>query len=483
MDDQLPPPGAPWNQPSGAASPLPPPPPPAAALSGVDPLPPLPAGPPTGAPTVPVSLPVGPPSIWAPGTAPGPARAAEATGWSMAEPTYVAPTAPPRRSRRVAVIAAVAIVLVGGLATVMLVKRQGGQTYGSPETAVRSFVEAITKRDVLGAVEALAPAERDLAVDVLDDWRTARPSGAPSDADLRSLDGYTLEVDGLTTATEQITDDIAVVELTGGTYRASIDLQSLLPAQFDQFKEMFGGDIDTTPSASGDIARDRPLRLATTRDGDGWHVSLFYSIAEAARLDAELPAPDPGTRIAAKGADTPEAAVRQLVDAAAVMDWRRVIELTSPTEMAVLHDYGALLLREAPAQTSEPVVKIGRLEFERQDARHATVLTPTAIAFTIDDADAGPTEVSVERVSPGCWHALVRTAGKTTTDERACASEGFGELVEQLTAEQKAELTRLETYIGVATHQVDGRWYVSPARTIGRLAPASALATELIRPR
>ena len=89
--------------------------------------------------------------------------------------------------------------------------------------------------------------------------------------------------------------------------------------------------------------------LVTIKDGDGWHVSLWYSVAEAARKDAGKPAPEFGQGVEAKGADSPEAAVEELFASMGTLDVRRMIELTPPDEMAALHDYAPLFLDDAEA--------------------------------------------------------------------------------------------------------------------------------------
>ena len=211
-------------------------------------------------------------------------------------------------------------------------------------------------------------------------------------------------------------------------------------------------------------------------------MSLFYSLAEAARTNDQLPPPVASERIAAKGAESPEAALRQLAEAAALSDWRRVIELTSPTEMAVLHDYGAMILRDAPERVTEPAVRIERFEFERKSARNATILAPKALSATFR---AGDTEGSfeLEHTNADCWHVVVRIDGETNTDETGCGSDGFGEVGKDLTTEQRTQLARLQTFVGVAVTEVDGRWYVSPARTIGRLLPIYGTAIGIMTSR
>lgn len=359
------------------------------------------------------------------------------------------------------------------MATLRVVRTQRPATQVSPEAAARQFITSIEDRDILGAAEQLPPAERALIVDLLADVRDAKVPGSPSDGDLRGSKAYTLKIDNLQLATRQVTEDIAAVALTGGHYEVTGKSRQM------PFVGSFLGDVDVRNPAvtrtSGDLAEmDKPLELATVRDGDGWRVSLFYTAAEAIRIGAHKPPPAASARIAAIGADTPENAVRQMVDAAAVGKWQRMIELTPPDEMAALHDYGALLLADAPPPPEQPFFTVSRLDFKRKVARNATVLVPTAIAGTAV-VDGKASSLTVEQTNEGCWHTLAETAGEKPVDRTACASDGYkaanGKQI--YTPEQLTEIERFNALIGIVTVQVDGKWYVSPTRTALRFVPAA----------
>lgn len=474
MDDQqLPDPTGSW--PAGGAS-LPP----------VPPSPPWGAPPPVGEP-VPVSLPTGPPSVWSAGSGGGQVP----PGWSQAEPAYVATAGTPaRKPRRAAAVGAALALVVGGLATTAVVmKQQKPAAQPTAEAAVLRFLGAIEDRDLLGAAETLAPGERALVVDLLADWRDSGIDGVPSDGQLSSFDAYTLQLDDVTTVTQPVTDDIAVVELTGGRYTVSADAAKLPFGIGDFAGQMVGdsdddGEPDTTTTTTGDIAEsDDPPRLAAVQDDDGWHVSLFYTVAEAARLDAGLQAPDPAKRIADKGAATPEDAVRQMVDAGSRGDWTRMIELTSPVELAVLHDYGQLVLDDAPPPPAEPWFTVTEMTFDRQSARNATVLSLKTLAgsATVDGRTAS---MRAEMLSAGCYHVTADVEGEEPIDWRGCAQDGFGQQdTPDFTPEMREQLTKLQDMAeqigGLATVEVDGQWYVSPVRTIGRMAPAAVLGLQM----
>ncbi len=475
MDDQ------PTHDPSAAFAPPPPPsllppPPPSGAI------PPEPDALPGAAP-VQVTLPGGPPSPWSPGAAGGQVP----PSWYQADQSYVVARPASRRPRRLAAVVASVALVAGGLATTAVVLRQRPAAQPTPEAAVQRFLGALEDRDLLGAAETLAPAERALVVDLLADWRDTGVSGVPTDGDLQRFDAYTLTLDDLTTVTQPVTADIAVVELTGGRYTASADVTKL-PFGIGSFAagitDDLGGEPASPRTTSGDLAdSEDPPRLATVRDGDGWHVSLMYTVAEAARLSAGLQAPDPARRIADKGAASPDAAVREMVDAGSRGDWRRMIELTSPGELAVLHDYGPLLLENAPPAPVEPWFTVTDLTFDRKSARNSTILTVKSVAGTAT-LDGRTASLKAEQTSAGCFHVLATMDGEEPIDRRGCADDGFGQAAnDQLTPElrdQFAKLQQLSDDIGgIAVVEVDGLWYVSPVRTVGRLVPAVVLGIDL----
>ncbi len=447
------------------------------------PPPPPPSPPPVGwdGPRASVPLPSGPPSPWSPG---GSGDVAPPPAWiAGVAPVGASPVAAKaRRSRRWAAVAAVGVLAIGGIGAALVLRRSGPATQSSPESAVQSFLGALQDRDLLGAAETLPKAERNLLVDVLADLRDVKSADAPSDASLHAFDAYTLKIDGLTTNTEAVTDSIAVVELTGGTYTATGDGTKLPFGIGKTVSKMAEDDAGarTSDTARGTFAdRGDPVRLATVRDADGWHVSMFYTVAELARADAGLPAPDPAERIAAKGADTPEDAVRQMVEAASKGRWARLVELTPPDEMAALHDYGTMLLNEAPAPPATPFFTVTKLDFESRDVRGGKVLKVTAVAGSTE-VDGKTLSLEASTPEPGCYHVVVKAEGEKPVDETQCAKDGFnaGDSGLDLTTEQVAELQAVSDLAGVAVVQVDGKWYVSPARTIGRLLPAMVVGVQ-----
>jgi hypothetical protein len=348
---------------------------------------------------------------------------------------------PPRSSKRakvaVAALSVAALLAGGGFAAIALTGASSDGGAGSPEEAVAALMGAIASEDSLGALDALAPAERNLVLDAFTD--------VP--AELRRLGlwgegGETwadVSFDGLTYATEDLRDGVAIVEITGGVASVAYDW-SKLPVGESIVEELLGGEMPTGSGVESDpVPTDDPLRIAVVRRDGGWYVSAFTTIAEIARDEAGLELP--AEPIPALGSDTPEAAVTAMVDALASTDARAVIELLPPDEMAVLHDYGPLLIDEiepSEALTVERLV-LGEPSVDGDTAR--VPITELAGSVELDG------EVVAFEFADGC----VRTEA-TDFDGEPLISEQCNE-----------DLARQAMVTAV---REDGEWYVSPVRSI-----------------
>jgi hypothetical protein len=238
-------------------------------------------------------------------------------------------------------VVAVVAVLATGLAVTQLMAADGAE---SPEAAVQAFFDAVDQEDALGVLESLSPSERDVLVPSVQALaaQLTELDVAGDDLDLEKVGGLDLRIDGLELRTKGLHPDVAAVEITGGTIATSARFRDLpmgrvLDAAMD---EQTGRDLDDQVKG----AEPLDFTLATVRGDEGWHVSLLYSLAEAEREHDGAPVPDFGNGIPARGADSPEGAVDAMVEAFNDGDHDRMVELTPPDTMAVLHDYGPGLL-------------------------------------------------------------------------------------------------------------------------------------------
>jgi hypothetical protein len=205
-----------------------------------------------------------------------------------------------------------------------------------------------------GCSTSCSPAERAVYQPFIEDLvgELQRLDVLDASLDLGVVDGVDFQVDGPPARVGPPRDGVSVVRVVGGVLTSSLDpagvpIGSWVREQLEEDEADLEPVSDTTR-----LGEDGPLEIVVIDDG-GWHVSLHHSIAELARNEADLPAPDLAQAIVPDGADSPEAAVEELVRAAIDLDVRRVIALTPPGEMSALHQYAPLFLPDLDEAIAE----------------------------------------------------------------------------------------------------------------------------------
>jgi hypothetical protein len=268
------------------------------------------------------------------------------------------PEPPPARRRRFGpglVAGLIAVLLLFGGVGLFAARQVASTAEGasSPEAAAGGLLTALGDQDLDRAASYL-DAEEALLLDTYRDrvtgllaGRLPGPNGQPlSGLQLTARDIRFQRVAGLGG------DDVAVVELVGGTVggRDARGAKLELPAA-----ELNRRLIDQSKG------RISALRAVVVRAGDRWRVSLLASAAEHGRLAANAAEPDwdrlaGSGQPAAPGADSPEAAVRDLV-AAAGRDQQAALQQLSPAERRVLAAYQPVLDRHG-AMPAEVDVRV-----------------------------------------------------------------------------------------------------------------------------
>jgi hypothetical protein len=392
-----------------------------------------------------------------------------------ASPEYPqpAPAKPKGRGKLIAGVAALVVLAGGGVATYAAFSDSSDNQAGasSPKAAVQKLVADLNNSDLLGVLDDLAPAEkRALADPIREDISTLKRLHVLStSADPNKVSAVQFHASGVSYADKTVTvnDAVQVVTITGGTLRVSADASKIpLTSQF-LHAAFPGGAPSGTSTATTDLGTlaehgGQPLQVAAQKVDGRWYPSLFYTIAQNAAAAAHAGAPSPSDRIAAAGAATPEDAAKGLLLAATKGDWRHVIELTSPTEMAVLHDYGSLLLQNAPS-TGSTGFTIDDVRFTSKDISGGKRLTATSLS-----GQAGGQQFSVT-VDGDCYQVTI--GGE---QRKLCGSDLIGQIAAmtgrgELTAAQRTALTHLVqgvTQLGVDVSQSGGTWYIDPVRTV-----------------
>lgn len=378
--------------------------------------------------------------------------------------TQLTGTVERKASRKGRVLAAgigVVALVGGGLFAFNALSNSGGGA-STPEAAVNDFIDSLNHSDVIGVLDSLPKGERDsftpMATGSLEHLKRL---GLLSDgAKLNGIPGVEFNFTGYTIATNTVGDTVANVKVSGGQIRASYDLAKL-PLGDVLVDAIWDGE---RPVDAGSQTQDNTdaLELTTVKDGDGWHVSLWYSLAEQAREEAELPAPNFGHGVAANGADSPEAAVTELMNAVNDLDVERMIELSPPSEAAALHDYAPLFLDDARKAVAEMKKETGlRMDLALEgvtsegkgDRRTVYV---GGMSGTVEADDFSLT------MDGRCVDIKI---GRDT--QHQCADTSQLDSVE-LPDEVRDVVERFQNIkSGIVVVQEDGKWYVSPLGTMG----------------
>lgn len=393
-------------------------------------------------------------------------------GWEHLGP----PLPQPRRSRRAPLIAAIATaaVIAGGAASFVAFSNtnSGFRGAASPQEAVTSLVRDLNKSDLLGILDHLPPGERSALLDPLNEAisQAKRLRVLRATADPGRVSGVDVTATGIAfnkNGDETINDHVTVVKLVGGTVDINADL-SRVPFTQQYLDAVFPGGVPASATSHetinlAQVDRDSgPVRIAAEKVGGKWYPSLFYTIADAAVHQSGRGNPGPADYIAPKGAASAVGAVKQAIVALQNGDYQRLIELTSPDELRVLHDYGGVILRSSSPSASTKLT-IKNLQLTTRKVSGATRVSLTSVTV---DAPGHETTVAV---SGDCL--------EITADgdyRKFCAGDianalNSGPLRNRpLTAEESAALSRFASgvpRIGIDVTSTDGQWYLNPVRS------------------
>lgn len=397
-------------------------------------------------------------------------------------------------SARLRVGAAVVAVVVG--TTAWFVATTGADGASSPEGAVEDLVAALVADDPIGVLEAVAPGERESLVEPLEALADGlQDRGAlGGDGGLAALPpGVEVEVEGLVLARgEEISRRVRAVESVAGRLRVRLDAAAVPdPAVRADLAERADVDLEGDGIVyERDLGED-PLVLVTLGDGGGWHVSLAYTAAEAARRAAGAPVPDleyegPETI----GSTTPEEVVTDLFGAVEARFPRRVAELVDPLEGRAAYQYASLWFPGVQAaaddagrdeawdlRVDELVTaesgdgEVRRVAIERLDLTLVDGPADEVVRVKVGE-DGCTTWTTVAGAPRGGAEGVEVTAGPGAEVRRVCPGSGWtdgeGRPVERAGV-APPDLLSLDGLGGPrpAVTVVDrgGRWFLAPARS------------------
>lgn len=388
---------------------------------------------------------------------------------------------PPRPRLVPAAAVALALVLLVSTLVVAFVAANTNDGASTPEGAVHALFAAIADRDVIGVVEALPPGERHAIGESLPSLaEQLRRLGFVADVSLEDVGGA-VSADGLTLSTREFSGEVVRVDVTGGVLRASWPPgNEPITALGRSLLDELGLNLAAPGEELLVDFADEPLHLMTVKEAGGWHVSLFFTIAESLRREADAPEPWWGRGPAAIGADTADAAVRDLFKAASEPDPGRAQSIAYPDEMRAFYDYAPLFLPESRRAALEAYEDerfffgFSELVLEMDGTGHQRTIRVTRFDGSFGD-DVEQVRV---RYDGSCASFEFRRSGDEVHVERRCDGDlaPASDLARDSAWYPLFAWTQLgRVFPTFIVQERNGRWFVSPTRSV------LATLTEVLR--
>lgn len=373
---------------------------------------------------------------------------------------------------RVGLVAAALAVAGGGAFAVTraLAEPAGAETV---DEAVAQLFEAVENDDLIGLTEAMLPSEREALIDPMIDLfsELERLDILDEDVDLEARadeagsDGIDFSVSGLDYITTVIGEGIVNVQLTGGIVTVTGDVADL---PFGDRATAEIGEENMSESLDEEIvnfAEEQDAQFTVVEEDGSWYISLWYSVAEAAREEAGEPVPAFGSGVTPVGGDSPEDALRVMIEAAVDLNAEGVVAAMDPAEFRALHDYAPLFLDDADEAAAEFrqmlddegfTYSLDRLDLSSADARGRTVVSVDGFAVS---ASSQGENFSFD-FDGNCFTVIVDSEIDETCIDGLREELGGEELPEAY-----LDLVT-NSNSGVTVVERDGQWFVSGFPTI-----------------
>jgi hypothetical protein len=387
---------------------------------------------------------------------------------SSDEPQTSSQHGPARRGRKIIVVA-VAICLIGGGIGVAVAESGAPGNASTPAAAVNRLLDAADHSDLLGAIDAIAPGERNAIepgfvglVHQLERLDVLSPS-----TNLSDVGGLSLHFAGVKTATAMLSPTVAAVSITGGSVTGSLDAGKLPIGSF--VRGLTRGLLPPASRTSTSSVSTGREAIVTEKVAGTWYVSLGYTIAYDVLRSEGLPGVSPtvSAAVSATGSSTPEGAVRVLLSDAAAFNLRGLLSDLPPGELGALQGYAGLFLGKAGAAAakarSQVSVRITSLKMSSSAVAGGTLVQIGGIGLA----------VSYDGVTfsykGGCL-----TYGYEGRSVRRCATNAtssaeFRRILAALPLSLRGlamRFTASRPALGFVTVQEGSRWFVSPVATL-----------------
>ena len=419
-------------------------------------------------------LPVPPPpaSVAVPAPNAGYSTPAEPAVYPATEPVFTTDSGSSKLPWVAAVIAAVVLLGGGAFFAASAFGASGGAA--SPDEGIEAVLGAVGNEDFVTLAELMEPTERrtiaePAITEVLP--QLVRLGVLEDSVDAGDVEGVDVVFTDVEYRVERLVgvDDIAHVYLTGGEFATNVN-SALLP---------FTDEIDTTGFDQQDrqtiTESDTPI-VFVERDGD-WYFSLWFTIAENARIAAGERLPSADESPEPIPSDSPQAAIEGMFNSLTSFDLAAVVGHMDPEEMAVLYRYSPLFLDDAQASLNElqgdlrddgVTWEMTDFDFDvEQDGNDAIVTIRGFVAnFAVDDVDIALTYSRDDLSGQFSVDGVTGTLNATTTDYEV--SGQFDDSSFEANVSVEPEINRISGTVGIEGDSFDGELVLDPTGACSR---------------
>ena len=260
-----------------------------------------------------------------------------------------------RRSNWMVASAVVAVLAVVAAGVFAITNLRASTTGGSqnPADLGTELLNAFENEDVLGVIDVLVPGEREVLgepfVDLVSELQRL---DVLSDTDLSDIAGLDIELSDEVVRTRATNvDDIINISLSADVLvsidGAELPIGDLVTDNMpdDMLAELRGSRVTQSDELD--------LTLTAVLEDGRWYFSLLHTIAELARSDFSDEIGIPFEGVGFDGAESPEAAVDQILDRIEALDLTGIIRSLDPYEAAALQRYAPLFLEDSEAALAE----------------------------------------------------------------------------------------------------------------------------------
>ena len=373
-------------------------------------------------------------------------------------------------------IGAVLLVGAGVFAFGALRGTDGGSK--TPESAVDALLASFSNEDPVAMINSMAPSEmRTLGSAMQKNVKTLDGQGEAGqrlvdrgvDLDLNDLlPGLQIDIKSTDYKVEDLGDDVARVDIASLDATWSFDPQEF----FDRLDiEKISGGLFTeddlagiSEKSSGNITED-DLRVVgdqsfvmAVREQGKWYVSPMYTVLEYLRVDGGFPKAD-FSKPTGWGADSPEAAIEQMVRALGKSDVSGVIEALPPGRYKALYAYQDMLtelIGDSPvADIDVDIAKVKRFD----DAQGIGVKIVEGTIVERRHFDYARLVVKTYELDDDCLTTITEDRNGATTQTQCLDDFGEG------AAPFEKGIPGIDK-VWVVQQQEGGKYYVDPLGTI-----------------